>query len=370
VKAAVTPRGTHSSKALKTLHCSRVSMKPLGLVGGTFDRFHKGHQKLLEMGLEECQNLEVWMTSDILARKKDRRIESWADRKKLIMSSISPALQDRISFHVLEDAFGSAPTHEVAEVIICTRETISNCEEINSLRVNNKLKPLHIVMVDPVLGSNGRVVSSTNIRRGITDRNGKSWLNERVGKSRISLNSTVEAMLKSPFGTLVEGNENEPKIAMMNVLDRISGEPGPIIAVGDVTVKTMQDLNRPADIAIIDGMTKREKWEQASEIDEDQYDYVSRCKNPAGSITPELYQCCSQALLKFGYNENEQNTASTIIIVEGEEDLAPLILHPLAPIGSVILYGQPGRGVVIRFTDLDSKSRCRDLLDSMDVDQN
>jgi len=368
VKVAVTPRGTHSSKALKTLHCSRVSMKPLGLVGGTFDRFHIGHQKLLEIGLKECHELEVWMTSDILATRKDRRIDSWADRKKLIMSSIHPDLQARISFHTLEDAFGPAPTHEVAEVIICTPETISNCEEINAIRANNELKPLHTIMVDPVLDSNGRVVSSTNIRMGITDRDGMSWLNEQVGKSKISLNTRVEAMLKSPFGTLVEGNENEPKIAMMNVLDRISGEPGPIIAVGDVTVKTMQDLNKPADIAIIDGMTKRERWEQASEIDEGQYDYVLKCKNPAGSITPELYRCCYQALVKFGYNENEQNTESTIIIVDGEEDLAPLILHPLAPMGSVILYGQPGRGVVIRFTDLDSKSRCRELLDSMNVD--
>ena len=162
------------------------------------------------------------------------------------------------------------------------------------------MKPLQTIIVNPVLDSNGKVVSSTNIRMGITDRDGKSWLNEQIGKSKISLNSTVEAMLKSPFGTLVEGNENEPKIAMMNVLDRISGEPGPIIAVGDVTVKTMQDLNKPADIAIIDGMTKRERWEQASEIEENQYDYVLNCKNPAGSITPELYRCCSQALIKFG----------------------------------------------------------------------
>ena len=343
-------------------------MKPLGLVGGTFDRFHIGHQKLIETGLKECHKLEVWMTSDILATRKDPRIDSWDDRKKLILSSIHPELQARISFHTLEDAFGPAPTHEFAEVIICTRETISNCEEINAIRANSKLKPLKTVIVEPVFDNNGRVVSSTNIRRGMTDRNGKSWLSEKIGKSKISLNSAVEAMLKSPFGTLIEGNEDEPNIAMMNVLDRISEEPGPIIAVGDVTVKTMQDLNRSADIAIIDGMTKRERWEQASKIDVDQYDNVLNCKNPAGSITPELYRCCSQALIKFGYNENEQNTESTIIIVDGEEDLAPLILHPMAPIGSVILYGQPGRGVVIRLTDLDSKSRCRELLDSMDVD--
>ena len=368
MKAAVTPRGTHSSKALKTLHSSRVLMKPLGLVGGTFDRFHIGHQKLLEIGLKECHKLEVWMTSDNLATRKDRRIDSWADRKKLILSSIHPDLRTRLSFHTLEDAFGPAPIHEDAEVIICTRETISNCHEINSIRANNKLKPLHTVIVDPVLGSNGEVVSSTNIRTGVTDRDGKPWLSEQIGISKISLNSKVEVMLKTPFGTLIEGNENEPKIAMIKALDRISGEPGPIIAVGDVTVKTMQDLNRPADIAIIDGMTKRERWDQSSKIDEGQYDNLLKCKNPAGTITPELYRCCSQALAKFGYDKNEQNAESTIIIVEGEEDLAPLILHPLAPIGSVILYGQPGRGVVIRLTDLDSKSRCRELLASMDVE--
>ena len=168
MKAAVTPRGTHSSKALKTLHCSRVSMKALGLVGGTFDRFHIGHQKLLEIGLKECHELEVWMTSDILATRKDRRIDSWADRKKLIMSSIHPDLHARISFHTLEDAFGPAPTHEVAEVIICTPETISNCEEINAIRANNELKPLQTIIVNPVLDSNGKVVSSTSIRMGIT----------------------------------------------------------------------------------------------------------------------------------------------------------------------------------------------------------
>ena len=147
-------------------------MKPLGLVGGTFDKFHIGHQKLLEIGLKECHELEVWMTSDILASRKDRRIDSWADRKKLIMSSIHPDLHARISFHTLEDAFGPAPTHEVAEVIICTPETISNCEEINAIRANNELKPLQTIIVNPVLDSNGKVVSSTNIRMGITDRDG------------------------------------------------------------------------------------------------------------------------------------------------------------------------------------------------------
>ena len=42
-----------------------------------------------------------------------------------------------------------------------------------------------------------------------------------------------------------------------------------------------------------------------------------------------------------------ENESSSIIRVVGEEDLSPLLLHPMAPIGSVVIYGQPGKGLVI-----------------------
>jgi cytidyltransferase-like protein len=343
-------------------------MKALGLVGGTFDRFHKGHQKLLDEGLFQCHKLEIWMTSDSLAKEKDYRIELWVERRQRILDSLSQDIHHRLSFHILTDALGPAPTHENADAIICTTETLSNCEKINSLRVKNNLEPLHIILVDHALDWMDRTITSTSIRKGTTARDGSSWLHDEIGSFKLSLNPTVESSLKTPFGELIEGDENDPTIAMRLVLDKISDAKGPIIAVGDVTVKTLQDMNRPADIALIDGMTKRVKWEQASDINKDLYDYVLRCQNPAGCITPELYDACSEALTKFGYNQDEENTESTLIIVDGEEDLAPLIIHPLAPLGAVILYGQPGRGVVIRLTDLDSKSRCRDLLESMDGD--
>tara|TARA_Y100001934_G_scaffold85271_1_gene105955 strand:- start:1979 stop:3040 length:1062 start_codon:yes stop_codon:yes gene_type:complete len=345
-----------------------MAMKTLGLLGGTFDRFHKGHRKLLETGLSECQNLEIWMTSDNLAKGKDPRIESWNDRKELIVNTLAEDVRERVSFHVLEDLYGPATIREDVQAIVCTPETADNCEKINSLRLENSLAPLHIVIAEHELDWMGRPISSTNIRRGIMDREGCPWLHKEIGLFDLILNEDVELSLKTPFGQLIEGDESDPKLAMREVLSRISDSTGPIIAVGDVTVKALQDLGRSADIALIDGMTKRQKWDGSSEIDKGLFDTVLRCSNPPGKITPELYRCCIEAISKFGYGGGEDKSQSTLIVIDGEEDLAPLIIHPLTSLGSVILYGQPGKGVVIRYTDIDAKSRCRNLLESMDGD--
>jgi uncharacterized protein (UPF0218 family) len=57
-----------------------------------------------------------------------------------------------------------------------------------------------------------------------------------------------------------------------------------------------------------------------------------------------------------------------LIDVEGEEDLAPLYAHLLAPIGSIVVYGQPRQGVVVQLTSLATKERCRRLLESFEVE--
>ena len=76
-----------------------------------------------------------------------------------------------------------------------------------------------------------------------------------------------------------------------------------------------------------------------------------------------MFQACKGALDVWSKDHSK-----TLIHVDGEEDLAPLLLHPMAPLGAVVLYGQPNLGVVLRWTGFDSKSRCRDLLAAMDRD--
>ena len=77
-------------------------MHSLGLVGGTFDRFHAGHRALIEHGLSECQRLEVWLTNDQIAQAKDPRIESWSERSLKMVESLDTE-SNRISVDLLED---------------------------------------------------------------------------------------------------------------------------------------------------------------------------------------------------------------------------------------------------------------------------
>ena len=39
------------------------------LLGGTFDRFHIGHEKLITSCLDRCTDLEIWLTSDEMVKE-------------------------------------------------------------------------------------------------------------------------------------------------------------------------------------------------------------------------------------------------------------------------------------------------------------
>ena len=57
---------------------------------------------------------------------------------------------------------------------------------------------------------------------------------------------------------------------------------------------------------------------------------------------------------------------STIIVVDGEEDLLALPAIALAPLTSVILYGQPDEGLVIVKVDEGIRSIATKMLGSLD----
>jgi len=58
-----------------------------------------------------------------------------------------------------------------------------------------------------------------------------------------------------------------------------------------------------------------------------------------------------------------------LVEVEGEEDLAPMFVLATAPLGTIIVYGQPRQGVVMRILDLQAKQRARNLLVHFEVEE-
>jgi len=329
----------------------------LGLIGGTFDRFHKGHISLINQSLKYCNKLEIWITTDNIAKIKDPIIQSWDDRQAEILKHTESFFPSRITFGKLKDSFGPAPSHDLAEVIFCTEDNIKNCEKINILRLKNELPKLSIVELKLENAWDERPISSSRIRIGEIDRNGKKWYPEQIIQSPIKITKKAEGKLKRPYGELIIGPENDISVAMEEVKRKISNTIGPIICVGDVTVLGAQLVKNRMDIALVDGKTKRKEWKDAGNIDNSKFSNFLSCSNPPGQLTPSLLKSCEMAVESW----KEDNTQS-IIEVEGEEDLAPLILHLLSPLGGIILYGQPGKGVVIREVSEESKNHCQLIL--------
>ena len=331
------------------------------LVGGTFDRFHSGHKLLLEAGLRDCRKVMIYVTNDELALAKSPLVMSLENRMQSIWSWIDDSNHDPSRFHigVLDDNFGPAPSMPEASAILATPETEVGCVQINQLRLENGLHELEIIMVPHLLDADSGVISSSRIRAGLIDTDGNMWLDEDWYNNDLIMTDMVLDELKTPIGELFEGPEDMPEVAMQKALDSFSGPQAMLIAVGDVTCKTLIDLKFTPDIAIIDGITKREKLEESEMVDTSVFANKISAVNPPGRLTPELGDAIAEAL-----GEEE----STVIIVEGEEDLAPLLLHLMAPISSTVVYGQPKVGVVVQHTSLNVKERCRNILSCFEVE--
>ncbi len=142
--------------------------------GGTFNILHKGHELLFEKAFEEDNQVFIGLTSDELVREnKDVEIDDFEVRKKGLESFLrSKGWEGRFSITKLNDELGPATTKDY-DAIVVSEETKLGAEMINREREKVSLKPLKILTVKMVFAENGEVISSTKIKKGEMDVNGK-----------------------------------------------------------------------------------------------------------------------------------------------------------------------------------------------------
>lgn len=140
-------------------------------VGGTFDNFHKGHEKLLDEAFAIGQNVLIGVTSDEFGGEKGN-IDPCSKR----ISKLEEFLQKFKSRYIvkrLEEPYGPTIYDPEIDAIVVSRETKPTADRINEIRREKGMKPLEIFTIDWVLADDGKPVSSSRIRNGEIDRDGK-----------------------------------------------------------------------------------------------------------------------------------------------------------------------------------------------------
>jgi uncharacterized protein (UPF0218 family) len=142
--------------------------------------------------------------------------------------------------------------------------------------------------------------------------------------------------LASPRGVLIEDDSVLPEL--------LKGRE--VVAVGDVTTKRCLELGIVPRTAIFDGKTRRSEWVELRAPNG-----VLEATNPPGWICLDAVKVVKRALKERRW-----------VKVEGEEDLLAMPALLASEEGWVVLYGQPGAGVVMVEVNKATKAHFSELL--------
>ena len=130
-----------------------------------------------------------------------------------------------------------------------------------------------------------------------------------------------------------------------------------IVCCGDVVTQTVLDWGWRPFAAIVDGKTLRDRPFPLQGIRTRMGGHERHARNPAGELTAELQREVRELCQGGG----------GLLVVEGEEDLAVLPLVRELPLGTTLIYGQPGAGLCLLTLDPAVKESVKSILDGMEA---
>lgn len=165
------------------------------------------------------------------------------------------------------------------------------------------------------------------------------------------LPEALRAKLAKPMGRLFRASE----VGGPEFSDAVIAAPM-VVTVGDHVTETVGVLGRVPDVQVVDSKENRKERPPPDVA----YSRKILVKNPPGTITEDAIG---------GIREAFRGRKPVRVAVDGEEDLLAIPVIALAPISALVIYGQPGEGIVTVRADAESKSRNRAVLAELGISE-
>jgi pantetheine-phosphate adenylyltransferase len=152
--------------------------------GGTFDQLHAGHRRLLESSFRLGAEVVIGLTSDEFARKEGKIPKNAYRRREAELNAYIKANFPgrRYSIAKLDDFFGPGIANREVKALVASPETGKRVELANKLRAERGFPPLVLAVIDWVVAEDGQPISSTRIREGEIDEEGRLVGSQRRGR--------------------------------------------------------------------------------------------------------------------------------------------------------------------------------------------
>lgn len=345
-------------------------------LGGTFDHFHKGHEAFLEFAAKQGENLLIGITAQHLTQHKlhPDTIEPFRVRAKQVAQWCK---KNGIHHEIIQlyDIYGPTLEDKRLRALVVSEETIAGADTINQARVAAQMNELPVYICPLVKNEFGNPLHADQIRAGLVDRQGKSWLNKITTDQ--PFNQLQRTQLQQPIGNIVPTESIKPHSVL----------------VGDKTLIHAIELAIPFSLAVTDGKIQRTALtkEQEQTIDtyiQNNHVTIEQTANQAGQISQAALDAISvliQTIYQQTFDSNTNQTAGytkhystaqpqskretthrttkpTILQVDGEEDLLSLVLILGLPLGTYLYYGQPGNGLIEVYVSEAVKQSCASIL--------
>ena len=304
-----------------------MQYRTVGL-GGTFDHFHIGHEFFLTFAAGLADKILVGVTTSSLTEHKvlADRIEHIDKRIHAVESFLKQHHINGVVFP-LNNPYGPTLTASQVEAVAVTEHTVPGAGAINQKRAELGLSALPVHVTTLLKDSYGELISSTRIRLGEINRRGLVYRD--ILTSGLQLTSKQSAFFHKPQGAVVTELHTDPS--------QIT------VVIGDIVSEYCIQRQLPFHLAVFDGKTQRKAYNSTDLQQTTAQKKITQLTNPAGQVTPEVSAWLSQ----FFVNAVKQKEVTPQLLkIDGEEDLVTVAAVLLAPLGTVIIYGQPEQGMV------------------------